>query len=80
MDRRSVRGGDGSAVGGGRAHYPVEMESVGDHYEYAKKDLLGHGAFACVFKGRTKAVRSFVSLYFIRAQKMTQKASRIKAQ
>lgn len=29
------------------------MESVGE-YEYSKKDLIGHGAFAVVFKGRTK--------------------------
>ena len=31
------------------------MESVGD-YEYSKKDLIGHGAFAVVFKGRVKKV------------------------
>ncbi|XP_066140062.1 serine/threonine-protein kinase unc-51 isoform X1 [Euwallacea fornicatus] len=29
------------------------MDSVGD-YEYAPKDILGHGAFAVVFKGRSK--------------------------
>lgn len=29
------------------------MESVGE-YEYSKKDLIGHGAFAVVFKGRNK--------------------------
>ncbi|ELU07767.1 hypothetical protein CAPTEDRAFT_170802 [Capitella teleta] len=29
------------------------MESIGD-FEYSKKDLIGHGAFAVVFKGRTK--------------------------
>ncbi|XP_022243912.1 serine/threonine-protein kinase unc-51-like isoform X1 [Limulus polyphemus] len=29
------------------------MESVGD-YEYNTKDLIGHGAFAVVFKGRVK--------------------------
>uniref|UniRef100_A0ACB8EC53 Serine/threonine-protein kinase ulk2 n=1 Tax=Sphaerodactylus townsendi TaxID=933632 RepID=A0ACB8EC53_9SAUR len=27
------------------------MEVVGD-FEYSKKDLIGHGAFAVVFKGR----------------------------
>lgn len=32
------------------------MESVGE-YEYAAKDLIGHGAFAVVFKGRHKKVR-----------------------
>ena len=31
------------------------MESVGE-FEYSKKDLIGHGAFAVVFKGRTKKV------------------------
>lgn len=31
------------------------MESVGD-YEYNTKDLIGHGAFAVVFKGRSKKV------------------------
>ncbi|KRY41842.1 Serine/threonine-protein kinase unc-51 [Trichinella spiralis] len=30
------------------------METVGD-YEYSKKDLIGHGAFAVVFKGHAKA-------------------------
>ena len=28
------------------------MEQVGN-YEYNKKDLIGHGAFAVVFKGKT---------------------------
>ena len=32
------------------------MESVAD-YEYSTKDLIGHGAFAVVFKGRHKQVR-----------------------
>ncbi|XP_072033413.1 serine/threonine-protein kinase unc-51-like [Amphiura filiformis] len=31
------------------------MESVGE-YEYSKKDLIGHGAFAIVFSGRRKRV------------------------
>ncbi len=31
------------------------MESVGD-YEYRLADLLGHGSFAMVFKGRRKQV------------------------
>ncbi|KAG7218368.1 hypothetical protein INR49_006883 [Caranx melampygus] len=30
---------------------PVTMETVGD-FEYSRKDLVGHGAFAVVFKGR----------------------------
>lgn len=29
------------------------MDSIGD-YEYNKKDLIGHGAFAIVYKGRPK--------------------------
>ena len=32
------------------------MESVGD-FEYNAKDLIGHGAFAVVFKGRHKKVK-----------------------
>lgn len=32
------------------------MEIVGD-YEYSTKDLIGHGAFAVVFKGRHKKVK-----------------------
>lgn len=31
------------------------METVGD-FEYSRKDLIGHGAFAVVFKGRHKKV------------------------
>ena len=37
------------------------MEIVGD-YEYSKKDLIGHGAFAVVFKGRTRKVPIFFVL------------------
>lgn len=31
------------------------MESVGK-FEFSRKDLIGHGAFAVVFKGRHKEV------------------------
>ncbi len=31
------------------------MEQVGE-FEYNKKDLIGHGAFAVVFKGRYREV------------------------
>jgi hypothetical protein len=31
------------------------MEVVGE-YEYNRKDLIGHGAFAVVFKGRNRKV------------------------
>lgn len=33
------------------------MEIVGD-YEYSSRDLIGHGAFAVVFKGRLRNVSS----------------------
>lgn len=33
------------------------MDSIGI-YEYNKKDLIGHGAFAIVYKGRQKQVNS----------------------
>jgi len=32
-----------------------ETEVVGN-YEYSKRDLIGHGAFAMVFKGRYRQV------------------------
>ena len=35
------------------------METIGE-YEYSKKDLIGHGAFAVVFKGHVKKVRWIV--------------------
>jgi len=46
-------------------HFPFEsegmasrrkMDSIGDFY-YDKKEILGHGAFAIVFKGWKKQVR-----------------------
>lgn len=43
------------------------METVGD-FEYSRKDLVGHGAFAVVFKGRHRKVMEgllcFLSLLF----------------
>jgi hypothetical protein len=33
----------------------LTMETVGD-FEYSRKDLVGHGAFAVVFKGRHRKV------------------------
>jgi hypothetical protein len=33
------------------------METVGD-FEYNPKELIGHGAFAVVFRGRHKKVRN----------------------
>ena len=35
------------------------MEIVGD-YEYNPKDLIGHGAFAVVYKGRHSKVSSYL--------------------
>ena len=32
------------------------METI-DSFEYNKKDLIGHGAFAIVYKGRHRTVR-----------------------
>lgn len=40
------------------------MEVVGD-YEYSKKDLIGHGAFAVVFKGRHRKVNMFMHTLII---------------
>lgn len=36
------------------------MEPVGD-FEYSRKDLVGHGAFAVVFKGRHRKVNRWLS-------------------
>lgn len=41
------------------------MESVGD-YEYNKKDLIGHGAFAVVFKGRYKMVKHLAIFFCLK--------------
>jgi len=35
------------------------MENVGN-FEFNKKDLIGHGAFAVVFRGRQREVRHFI--------------------
>jgi len=42
------------------------MEAVGS-FEFNKKDLIGHGAFAVVFRGRHRDVRLVVllTLFFI---------------
>lgn len=34
----------------------ADIISVGD-FQYRRKDLIGHGAFAVVFKGRHREVR-----------------------
>ena len=38
------------------------MQSIGD-YEYGQSDLIGHGAFALVFKGREKIVSIYIYIY-----------------
>lgn len=38
-------------------HHILTMETVGD-FEYSRKDLVGHGAFAVVFKGRHRKVNT----------------------
>ena len=35
----------------------MTIENVLDKYEYSKKDLIGHGAFAVVFKGKSDQVK-----------------------
>lgn len=40
----------------------IAMETVGD-FEYSRKDLVGHGAFAVVFKGRHRKV-NIQALFF----------------
>ena len=37
--------------------------NVADKYEYSKKDLIGHGAFAVVFKGKSKQVCNLLKSY-----------------
>lgn len=37
-----------------------DMETIGK-FEFSRKDLIGHGAFAVVFKGRHKEVNRFCS-------------------
>lgn len=39
--------------------FVISMESIGK-FEFSRKDLIGHGAFAVVFKGRHKEV-TFIS-------------------
>jgi hypothetical protein len=41
--------------------YRRKMESIGEYY-YDKKDILGHGAFAIVFKGYKKQVSLLLEL------------------
>ena len=47
---RNAGGGSSGSSG-----YGLRMESVGI-YEYSTKDLIGHGAFAVVYRGRLKMV------------------------
>jgi len=38
----------------------MTIENVLDKYEYSKKDLIGHGAFAVVFKGKSDQVIKYI--------------------
>lgn len=40
----------------------MDVIIIGD-YEYNSKDLIGHGAFAVVFKGRNRKVRMCTSSF-----------------
>lgn len=40
------------------------METVGK-FEFSRKDLIGHGAFAVVFKGRHKEVNELFCSSFL---------------
>ncbi|XP_045172777.2 serine/threonine-protein kinase ULK2-like [Mercenaria mercenaria] len=59
------------------------MEVVGE-YEYSKKDLIGHGAFAVVFKGRlrkypekTVAIKSITKKNIAKSQNLLSKEIKI---
>ncbi|XP_076369357.1 serine/threonine-protein kinase unc-51-like isoform X3 [Tachypleus tridentatus] len=59
------------------------MEVVGD-YEYNTKDLIGHGAFAVVFKGRCKtkhdltvAIKSITKKNLAKSQNLLAKEIKI---
>ncbi|XP_052714918.1 serine/threonine-protein kinase ULK2-like isoform X3 [Crassostrea angulata] len=59
------------------------MEVVGD-YEYSKKDLIGHGAFAVVFKGRHRkrpnhvvAIKSITKKNLAKSQNLLSKEIKI---
>lgn len=38
------------------------METVGK-FEFSRKDLIGHGAFAVVFKGRHREVNKIIIIF-----------------
>ncbi|ROK74159.1 Serine/threonine-protein kinase ULK2 [Anabarilius grahami] len=51
------------------------METVGD-FEYSRKDLVGHGAFAVVFKGRHKKElqhENIVALYDVQSRHCSER-------
>ncbi|XP_013383229.1 serine/threonine-protein kinase ULK2 isoform X2 [Lingula anatina] len=58
------------------------MESIGD-FEYNKRDLIGHGAFAVVFKGRHKvthdpvAIKSITKKNLAKSQNLLSKEIKI---
>lgn len=48
-----------NTIGYFNTFFVISMESIGK-FEFSRKDLIGHGAFAVVFKGRHKEV-TFIS-------------------
>ena len=59
------------------------MEVVGE-YEYSPKDLIGHGAFAVVYKGRhqvrhdvTVAIKSITKKNLAKSQNLLEKEIKI---
>ncbi|KAL5477280.1 hypothetical protein EMCRGX_G024053 [Ephydatia muelleri] len=55
----------------------LEMQSVAE-YEYSKGDLIGHGAFAVVFKGRHKQTLETVAIKQISLKMVPSKVSNIR--
>lgn len=47
----------------GKALVKMEVIQVGE-YEFTKQDIIGHGAFAMVYKGRKRKVYYFILQYF----------------
>ncbi|XP_065321718.1 serine/threonine-protein kinase unc-51-like isoform X2 [Gordionus sp. m RMFG-2023] len=50
------------------------MEAIGD-FEYNKKDLIGHGAFAVVFKGKRKKDEAIVAIKSITKKNLSRSHS-----
>lgn len=42
-----------------KASLPAQAMNIVGEYEYSSKDMLGHGAFAVVYKGRHRKVSKY---------------------